>query len=297
VTAGDLICVVEAMKMENEIVSSGDGVVAQLAVAPAIRSRTVRSSACSRASEHVARAVADLSELAGEPLGATATHAENWLLVELPGTWHRDVGGGAGLPEAARRAASEWLERTPSSRLLFIRRPGRARPAAALAFVVHAGESRRVVRRFELVSPGDVSEVDLVGGGEETDAELVSCVVTERATPAARSVGRPCTARSLPGSPTTSSGSRRTRAATASQPTCWSFLPGSTSAASHRRARRPSSRMRSPGASTSRTIAGAWPTRPVCRRPSWRCGTRRGSRRSPISHSSLSRMRSSDSGA
>jgi acetyl-CoA/propionyl-CoA carboxylase biotin carboxyl carrier protein len=34
VTAGDLICVVEAMKMENEIVSSGDGVVAQLAIAP-----------------------------------------------------------------------------------------------------------------------------------------------------------------------------------------------------------------------------------------------------------------------
>ena len=115
----------------------------------------------------------DLSELAGEPLGATATHAKNWLLVEMPGTWDRDVGGGAGLPEPARRAASEWLERTPSSRLLFIRRPGRARPATALAFVVHAGESRFVVRRYELVSPGDVSEVDLVGGGDETDAELV----------------------------------------------------------------------------------------------------------------------------
>jgi acetyl-CoA/propionyl-CoA carboxylase biotin carboxyl carrier protein len=34
VSAGDLICVVEAMKMENEIVSSGDGVVARLAVEP-----------------------------------------------------------------------------------------------------------------------------------------------------------------------------------------------------------------------------------------------------------------------
>ncbi len=34
VSAGDLICVVEAMKMENEIVSSADGVVAQIAVAP-----------------------------------------------------------------------------------------------------------------------------------------------------------------------------------------------------------------------------------------------------------------------
>ena len=32
--AGELICVVEAMKMENEIVSSTDGVVTGLAVAP-----------------------------------------------------------------------------------------------------------------------------------------------------------------------------------------------------------------------------------------------------------------------
>jgi biotin carboxyl carrier protein len=34
VRAGDLICVIEAMKMENEIVSHGDGVVAEIAVAP-----------------------------------------------------------------------------------------------------------------------------------------------------------------------------------------------------------------------------------------------------------------------
>jgi biotin carboxyl carrier protein len=34
VSVGDLICVVEAMKMENEIVSSGNGVIAELAVVP-----------------------------------------------------------------------------------------------------------------------------------------------------------------------------------------------------------------------------------------------------------------------
>ena len=34
VSAGDLVCVVEAMKMENEIVSPADGVVSELAVAP-----------------------------------------------------------------------------------------------------------------------------------------------------------------------------------------------------------------------------------------------------------------------
>jgi len=33
ITAGGLICVVEAMKMENEIVSHRDGMVAQLSVA------------------------------------------------------------------------------------------------------------------------------------------------------------------------------------------------------------------------------------------------------------------------
>jgi biotin carboxyl carrier protein len=33
VHTGDLICVVEAMKMENEIVSHGDGVIAELRVA------------------------------------------------------------------------------------------------------------------------------------------------------------------------------------------------------------------------------------------------------------------------
>jgi hypothetical protein len=116
---------------------------------------------------------ADLSELAGEPLGATATNAENWLLIEVPRTWQRDVGDGAGLPEEARRVAGEWLESTPSSRLLFVRRPGRARSGGSLAFVVHAGESRAEVRRFELAAPGDLATTDLARGGEETEARLV----------------------------------------------------------------------------------------------------------------------------
>jgi acetyl-CoA/propionyl-CoA carboxylase biotin carboxyl carrier protein len=34
IAAGDLICVVEAMKMENEIHSHRDGVVSEVAVAP-----------------------------------------------------------------------------------------------------------------------------------------------------------------------------------------------------------------------------------------------------------------------
>jgi hypothetical protein len=116
---------------------------------------------------------ADLSELAGEPLGATATTAENWLLVEVSGTWERDVAGGAGLPDSAREAAVAWLAATASSRLLFVRRPGRSRISTTLAFVVHAGETKAEVRRFELASPAALAEVDLVRGGEPIASSLV----------------------------------------------------------------------------------------------------------------------------
>jgi hypothetical protein len=116
---------------------------------------------------------ADLSELAGEPLGATATTAENWLLVEVPGTWERDVADGAGLPDAARDAARAWLDATPSSRLLFLRRPGRTRSGARLVFVVRAGESEGEVRRFELASPAALAEIDLARGGERSATPIV----------------------------------------------------------------------------------------------------------------------------
>ena len=114
-----------------------------------------------------------LSERAGEPIGATAIHAEHWLLIEVAGTWPRDVSGGDGLSEGARRAAQEWLERSTPSRLLFVRRPGRARGSAQLAFVVHAGEREGAVRRIELSTPDELADVDLQTAGEVTSSPLV----------------------------------------------------------------------------------------------------------------------------
>ncbi len=116
---------------------------------------------------------ADLSELAGERLGATATTAESWLLVEVPGTWERDVAEGAGLPGPARDVVRAWLESTPASRLLFVRRPGGGRTAARLAFVVHSSEADRSVRRFELSSLDELAEVDLAQGGGPAAGPLV----------------------------------------------------------------------------------------------------------------------------
>lgn len=113
----------------------------------------------------------ELSELAGESLGATASTTQSWLLVEVPGTWSRDVAAGDGLPEAARRSVRAWLERTPASRLLFIRRPGRSRTRRELVFVVHAGAPRAEVRRLELAQLDDVDLHE--SGSDETAEQLV----------------------------------------------------------------------------------------------------------------------------
>ena len=115
----------------------------------------------------------EYSEHAGEPIGATATTAANWLLVEVPGTWPRDVSDGPGLPPRAWSAVQAWLERTPSSRLQFVRRPGRARSGRQLAFVVRADENEAEVRRLELGALEELASVDLDGTGDVVPTPLI----------------------------------------------------------------------------------------------------------------------------
>lgn len=115
---------------------------------------------------------ADISRSAGESLFATATTVTTWLLVEVPGTWPRDVSEGDALPPSARSAVDAWLEGTPGSRLLFVRRPGRT-GSRALAFVVHADERRSEARRLELASLEGLASVDLASAGDLVDEPLV----------------------------------------------------------------------------------------------------------------------------
>lgn len=109
---------------------------------------------------------------AGESLAATATTAEHWLLVEMPGTWPRDVSVEGALPGPARKRVDAWLDRTANSRILFARRPGRS-AVRTLVFVIHAAESAMQVRRIELTDTADLADVDLARDGDPTDRHLV----------------------------------------------------------------------------------------------------------------------------
>jgi hypothetical protein len=115
---------------------------------------------------------ANLSEAAGEPLAATATNALEWLLVEVPGAWPRDVSHDEVLDAPTRAAISAWQVERPSSRLLFTRRPGRASTRRCV-FVATAWETRQVVRRIDLEDGAGLAEVDLARDGVVVDRQLV----------------------------------------------------------------------------------------------------------------------------
>ena len=114
----------------------------------------------------------DLSRAASEPLAGTASTAEQWLLVEVPGSWGRDVGTRGPLPPSAHDAVSAWLERTPRSRVHFVRRPGRSN-SRPVAFAVRAEEWASDVRRIELQTHDDLANVDFERDGERVSSQLV----------------------------------------------------------------------------------------------------------------------------
>lgn len=115
---------------------------------------------------------ADASEAAGEPLAGTAVSATRWLLVEVRGTWPRDVASAESLPAPARAAVLEWLAGTPGARLQYVRSPGRS-AQRLLAFVVDAREDGHSVRRIELDRHGDLASVDLDEDGACVGTPLV----------------------------------------------------------------------------------------------------------------------------
>jgi hypothetical protein len=115
---------------------------------------------------------ADVSRAAGEPLAATAATAERWLLVEVSGTWPRDVADEGPLPDVAREAVSHWLAGTPRSRLQFVRRPGQS-ALHPVVFVVRAEETVAEIRRIELADHEELARVDLETDGDVSETPLV----------------------------------------------------------------------------------------------------------------------------
>jgi hypothetical protein len=68
---------------------------------------------------------ASVSSGSGEPLAATASRVDYWILVEYRGMWDRDVLGGSLLSAELKAHLRGQLERLGRARLLFVKKPER----------------------------------------------------------------------------------------------------------------------------------------------------------------------------
>jgi hypothetical protein len=204
---------------------------------------------------------AEASRDNAEPLAATASRVDNWILVEYRGLWGHDALASSGLPDAVKRRLRELRRARPNTKLLFVRRTERRHHRGLAVFWGSSPERGARLYRTEIARYEDLLALDLASPGEPVDHPLlVVCTHGKH--------DRCCARR------------RATSGATASPATSSSCPRVSTSDVSARPTPGRSSTTTSRGGSGSSTIAGAAATRSRCRRPS------AGSARRPASSAS-----------
>ncbi|MEO8290076.1 MAG: sucrase ferredoxin [Gaiellaceae bacterium] len=112
---------------------------------------------------------ADVSDAATEPLGATASRVDRWILVEYRGLWDRDVLGGSLLSEALKGHLRDQLAKLGHVRLLFVKRPERRKHKRRMLYFGSCRPGEESFYALEFERHEDLVEYDfaaaLLGGG------------------------------------------------------------------------------------------------------------------------------------
>ena len=109
---------------------------------------------------------AEVSRESAEPLAATASRIENWILLEYRGLWSRDIVAGSSLSDQVKAYLREQLGALPRSRLLFVRRPERRQHAEYAFYVARTAERNSVMLGAELGGYAELLGLDLAGALE-----------------------------------------------------------------------------------------------------------------------------------
>jgi hypothetical protein len=123
---------------------------------------------------------AEVSAAAAEPLGATASRIEHWLLVEHSGLWPHDPLDAAPFAGRLRSHLDEQLAALPHSRLLLVKQPTRTSVRRTRVFVARTSERDSRLLGAELPDIGALFDLDLVAAlgdagrfGEPSDHPLL----------------------------------------------------------------------------------------------------------------------------
>jgi hypothetical protein len=135
---------------------------------------------------------ADESRAHDEPLHATASRVDHWLLVEYRSLWSHDAFAGSGLSEQVKAYLREQQAARPRTRLLFIRSRARRGAPGLVAYSATSRETEVELRRVEFDRYPDLTRMDLAGGaGEPVDHPLLLVCTHGKHDPCCALYGRP----------------------------------------------------------------------------------------------------------
>jgi hypothetical protein len=134
---------------------------------------------------------ADISAATAEPLAATASRVDHWLVIEYRGLWSRDVLGGSLFSDRVKAALRQQLDALPRSRLLFIRRPERRARDGRMVYLARSTEDGSALSGLEVGHVDELVGLDLAAQAQPVDQPLlVVCTHGKRDRCCAR-YGRP----------------------------------------------------------------------------------------------------------
>lgn len=133
----------------------------------------------------------DISRENDEPLGATASRIDHWLLVEYRGLWSSDALVGSGLSDQVKARLRELRSTRPRTRLLFIRRPDRRHHRKLAVYVATSRQGEEWIGRLELDEHEDLRRLDPWATAEDTDELLFLACTHGKHDPCCALYGRP----------------------------------------------------------------------------------------------------------
>jgi hypothetical protein len=102
----------------------------------------------------------DISRDNDEPLGATASRIDHWLLVEYRGLWSSNAVEGSGLSDQVKTRLRELRARRPRTRILLIRRPDRRRHPTLAVYTAASRQGLERLGGLEVEEHEDLRDVD-----------------------------------------------------------------------------------------------------------------------------------------
>ena len=133
----------------------------------------------------------DISRENDEPLGATASRIDHWLLIEYRGLWSSNAFDGSGLSDQVKARLRDLKAQRPRTRLLLIRRPDRRHHPSLAIYAASSREGEERLGSLEIDEHDDLRELDPWEAATPSDEPLFLACTHGKHDPCCARRGRP----------------------------------------------------------------------------------------------------------